>query len=270
VNKKTIKCLFIGDIVGRPGRRILNDLLPDLKKKYSADLTIVNGENSAGGFGISLRTYKEIIAAGADIITTGNHIWQQSDVFPTLNTSKQIIRPANFSESLAGVGWTEFPLVGGSSVAVVNIQGRIFMSELLSCPFAKLDELLEGPLAKHDICIVDFHAEATSEKAALANYFDGRVSAVLGTHTHVQTADQRVLKRGTAFISDVGMTGPEDSIIGMEIQPIVQKFRTGVSERFGVAKGDAILNGVCLEIDVSSGEAVSIKRIYEREDSSKA
>ena len=255
--------LFIGDIVGKPGRRVLAQMLPGLRREFSVDLTIANGENSAGGFGITRETFEEILAAGVDVVTGGNHTWKARDVAALLDGELRLLRPANYPAGAPGRGEGVFRLsegAGGPAVAVLNLEGRIFM-EPLESPFRVGLEQVEQLRRETPVIVIDIHAEATSEKAALAWYLDGRVSAVVGTHTHVQTADERVLPGGTAFITDVGMTGPRDSIIGMGREEVLQRFLTLLPARFDVAKGPAHLNGVLLEIDGETGRARSIRRI---------
>ncbi len=255
--------LFVGDIVGKPGRRILAQVLPDLRRESSVDLVIANGENSAGGFGITRETFDEILACGVDVVTGGNHTWQAREVMGLLDSELQLLRPANYPVGTPGRGGGVFRPSkgrGGPAVAVLNLQGRVFM-EPLDSPFRIGWEQVEVLRRETPVIVIDMHAEATSEKAALAWYLDGRVSAVLGTHTHVQTADERILPSGTAFITDAGMTGPRDSIIGMGREEVLQRFLTLLPTRFDVAKGPAQLNAVFLEIDGETGRARAIERI---------
>jgi len=257
-----VNILFVGDIVGKPGRRVLAQMLPGLRREFSVDLTIANGENSAGGFGITRETFEEILAAGVDVVTGGNHTWQAREVAALLDSEVRLLRPANYPAGAPGRGGGVFRLSGGAGpvVAVLNLEGRIFM-EPLESPFRVGLEQVEHLRRETQVIVVDIHAEATSEKAALAWYLDGHVSAVVGTHTHVQTADERVLPGGTAFITDVGMTGPRDSIIGMGREEVLQRFLTALPARFDVAKGPAHLNGVLLEIEGETGRARSVRRI---------
>ncbi|HET7629129.1 MAG TPA: TIGR00282 family metallophosphoesterase [Bacillales bacterium] len=254
-----MKVLFIGDVVGRPGRRILDDYLPKLKQKYQPTLTIVNGENAAGGKGITETIYKKFLDLGAQVVTLGNHVWDNREVFEFIDDAPWLIRPANFPSGTPGKGLT-FVKINDVQVAVVNLQGRTFMAPLES-PFTTADALIEQARKKTPIVIVDFHAETTSEKQALGWYLDGRVTAVIGTHTHVQTADERILPKGTAYLSDAGMTGPRDGIIGMDRDAVMKKFLTHLPVRFEVASGREQLNGVLIEVDRSSGTAKSIQRI---------
>lgn len=250
------KILFIGDIVGKPGRLSVKEMIPSLKEKYSPDLVIANGENSAGGMGISEKKYKELIDAGIDLITGGNHIWHNREFIKEIANCKKIVRPANYPPGAPGL---DRVIVNG--VAVINLLGRVFMKEL-DCPFRSADKIIPNLKKEAQIIIVDMHAEATSEKVAMGWYLDGRVSAVLGTHTHVQTADERILPQGTAYITDVGMVGPYNSVIGIEVQPIIEKFLTQMPKKFEVSKtGPNIFNAVLLSIDETSSKSQSIERI---------
>jgi metallophosphoesterase (TIGR00282 family) len=245
--------LAIGDIVGKPGRRAVSALLPGLRQQYGVNLVIANGENAAGGIGLTPETAKELIEAGVDVITSGNHIWAQKEIFPYLEGQLPIVRPLNYPPGVPGRGY----IVVGKA-AVVNIMGRTFIGNL-DCPFQAMDKLL-GEL-KEKIIIVDFHAEATSEKVAMGRYLDGRVSAVLGTHTHVGTIDTQILAGGTAYVTDIGMTGPTDSVIGDDPEAVLQRFLTGIHHRLSVGKGKPVLNAVMVDID-NKGKAKSIERIY--------
>ena len=242
-------------MVGRPGRRVVQNLLPGLRRQYEINLVIANGENVAGGRGLTLTTAEELFQAGVDVITSGNHIWDQKEIIPHLDSDKRILRPLNYPPGVPGQGY----LVLGQTL-VVNLIGRVFMGTF-DCPFQAMDHLLQELAERPPIIIVDFHGEATSEKVALGWYLDGRVSAVLGTHTHVGTIDARVLPQGTAYITDVGMTGPIDSVIGDDIQAVLDRFLTQMPARFSVGSGHAILNSVLLELDEASGRAKGITRI---------
>ena len=258
-----MRILFVGDIVGKPGRRILAQALPSLRREHAVDFVIANGENSAGGFGITHETFEEILAAGVQVVTGGNHTWQAREVLTLLDSDLRLLRPANYPPGTPGRGAGVFrlsPARDASAVAVLNLQGRIFMDPLDS-PFRVGWEQAERLRQETPVIVVDMHAEATSEKIALGWYLDGRVSTVVGTHTHVQTADERILPGGTAFISDVGMTGPRDSIIGMAREEVLQRFLTLLPARFDVAKGPAQLNAVLLDIDGETGRARSVERI---------
>ncbi len=258
-----LRVLFIGDVFGAPGRKCLEDLLPGLKKRLDLDLVVANGENASGGLGLSQRVAREMFMLGVDVITTGNHVWKQRDLIPLLEEEPHVLRPANYPAGSPGQGWVVARAKGGQRLAVVNLEGRTFMNSL-DCPFAALEALLAGPLKGVASVCVDMHAEATSEKQALAWRFKGRVSAVLGTHTHVQTADERLLAGGTAYITDLGMTGPQDSVIGMDPATAVERFLTQRPARFTVAKGDPWLMGAVVEIDPDSGQALGIQRVRER------
>ena len=259
------RILFLGDVVGRLGRRIVSDKLPGLRQQFSADLVIVNGENSAGGMAIDPKSATEIFSAGADVITTGNHVWHKKEIFKALDDTEQaIIRPHNYPSANPGRGFYIWTSPSGIRVGVANLIARVFMPDLADCPFSTADHLLETVLADCQIRFVDFHGEATSEKLAFGFHLDGRVSAIVGTHTHVQTADERVLPNGTAFICDAGMCGPADSVIGVQKEMVIERFRTGRPVRFDVAKGAAIINGVVIDVDESSGKATHIERINSR------
>ncbi|MBU9722672.1 MULTISPECIES: TIGR00282 family metallophosphoesterase [Bacillaceae] len=259
-----MKILFIADVVGSPGRKVLKEFLPKLKSKYKPDITIVNGENSAGGKGIIEKVYHEIKEAGADVITLGNHAWDKKEVFDFIDDVPNLIRPINFPQDTPGVGYV-IAKAGNKKIAVINAQGRTFMPPL-DCPFRILDEVVEEVRKKTPFIFLDFHAEATSEKQAIAWYLDGRASAVVGTHTHVQTADERILPGGTAYISDVGMTGPYDGILGMDKDIIINRFLTSLPGRFEVAKGREQINGVTITLNNQTGKAESIQRISINED----
>jgi len=250
-----LRFLFIGDVVGRPGRRGVQNLLPGLREQYGIDLVIANGENAAGGRGLTLTTAEELFKAGVDVITTGNHIWDQREIIPHLDGDKRILRPLNYPPGVPGRGYS----IQGQTL-VVNLMGRVFMGTL-DCPFRAMDHLLHELPKVPPFVIVDFHGEATSEKVALGWYLDGRVSAVLGTHTHVGTIDARILPLGTAYITDVGMTGPIDSIIGDDIKGVLDRFLTQMPTRFSVGSGHTTFNSVLVELDETNGKAKSITRI---------
>ncbi len=261
LDNSNLKILFIGDIVGRAGRTIFKQNVVRLKKKHEADLVVVNCENAAGGFGLDRKTYGEILQPEVDLLTSGNHIWGRKEALELLDKkSDRLIRPANVSPDAPGKGWAMLDFAG-LKIAVVNVQGRVFMSDMVDCPFKCLDKLLEKKLSSADLVFVDFHGEATSEKSAFANYFDGRVAAVCGTHTHVQTADERVLPGGTAFISDVGMCGATDSVIGMKKNEVIERFVTGLPKKFSVASEKPELRGVIIELDTKKSKAISIERV---------
>jgi metallophosphoesterase (TIGR00282 family) len=260
-----IKILFLSDIVGRSGRKIVSESLKELKNAHKPDIIIANGENAAGGLGLDLKTADEIFKAGVDIITSGNHIWSKREICKYLDSNKNIIRPANYPNGAPGRGFLIFELPDSKKLAVTNFIGRVFIPDLVDCPFRKADEILEGLKNKVDFIFVDFHAEATSEKVAFAHYLDGRVSAVVGTHTHVQTADERILEQGTAYITDAGMCGASDGVIGSNKKLIIEKFITGRPTKFELAGGSPKINGVIIELNNPENGKVamakSIKRI---------
>lgn len=259
-----MKILFIGDVVGSPGREMIATYLPKLKAKYKPTITIVNGENSAAGKGITEKIYKQILEAGAQAVTLGNHTWDQRELIEVIDYCPNLIRPANFPEGVPGKGYAILK-INQLEVGIISIQGRTFLPPL-DCPFKKVDELIAEIKKKTPIIFVDFHAEATSEKQAMGWYLDGRVTAVIGTHTHVQTNDYRILPNKTAYMTDVGMTGPYDGILGMERGDIIHKFLTSLPVRFEVAKGREQLNGVIIEVDSNTGASKSISPIIINED----
>jgi 2',3'-cyclic-nucleotide 2'-phosphodiesterase len=248
--------LAIGDVIGKPGRQVVQKLLPSLRQQYPLDLVIANGENAAGGLGLTLSTARELLESGVDILTSGNHIWDQKEIIPHLDGDLPIIRPLNYPPGVPGRG-----CLYRDNVAVVNLIGRTFMNNY-DCPFRAMDTLLNGIKNRYPVIIVDFHAEATSEKVAMGRYLDGRVSAVVGTHTHVGTIDSNIFPRGTAHITDIGMTGPADSIIGDDIQAVLQRFLTVVPHRLSVSDSKRnIFNSVMIDIDDKTGQALKIERI---------
>jgi len=257
-----INLLFLGDVVGQPGRKAVISQLPLLKKEFEVDFAIVNGENSAGGRGISPKIAIDLLRAGATVITTGDHVWDQKDLMDFMPTEPRVLRPLNYPEGTVGQGSVVLETKKGK-IGVINAQGRTFIQPPLENPFllveaeAKRLKEEEGAIA----IFVDFHAEATSEKIAMGRHLDGLVSAVVGTHTHVQTSDERVFPGGTAYLTDAGMCGPDDSILGCEIEPILSRFKTSLPVRFNVASGPARLGGVVIQIDEETGKAVSIERI---------
>ncbi|MBI5810311.1 MAG: TIGR00282 family metallophosphoesterase [Deltaproteobacteria bacterium] len=257
-----IKILFIGDIVGRPGRTALRELLPGLIKEYSPDIVIANGENSAGGFGITPEICRELRSLRIDIITTGNHVWDKKEIIDFLNDKENgyIIRPANYPEGAPGSGAAIHALGFGVKVGVLNLSGRVFMDSI-DCPFRAGKAALRRLREETPVIIVDMHAETTSEKTAMAWYLDGSVSAVVGTHTHVQTSDERILPNGTAFITDAGMTGPTESVIGVEKDIIIDTFLTKMPSRFEVASKGVELQGVFITVGPEDGRARTIERI---------
>ena len=257
-----VKLLFIGDIVGQPGRRAVKELLPRLRQRHGLELVIANGENSAGGSGITLKTAEEIFLAGVDIITCGDHLWDQKEVLELLDTERRFVRPLNYPRGAPGQGSTLFQAEGLPPVGIINVQGRTFMPPLEN-PFPAVLDEVERLRRTTKLLFVDFHAEATSEKVALARMLDGRVSAVIGTHTHVQTADEQVFPGGTAFLCDAGFTGPHESVIGREIEPIIRRFMTSMPQKFEVAKGRVLLQGALVDIDNLTGRALRIERVSE-------
>jgi metallophosphoesterase (TIGR00282 family) len=257
-----MRLLFIGDIVGQPGRRAVTELVPRLREQHRLDLVVANGENSAGGSGITVRTAEEIFSGGVDIITSGDHLWDQKEVVQLLEHEPRFVRPLNYPPGVPGQGSTLFESEGLPPVGILNVQGRTFMPPLDS-PFQSALAEVERLGRSTRIIFVDFHAEATSEKAALARLLDGRVSALIGTHTHVQTADEQILPGGTAFLCDAGFTGPHESIIGREIEPVLRRFMTNTPQKFEVARERVRLQGAIVEIDNTTGKALSIQRVSE-------
>ena len=254
-----MRILFIGDIVGAPGRRIVVERLEDIIGNEQADLVIANGENSASGFGITPRLTEELLSTGIEVLSGGNHIWDRKEILDFIPREPRLLRPANFPAASPGKGLFRGTSRQGIPYAVLCLQGRIFMASNED-PFATADRELASLDPETKVILVDFHAEATSEKQAMGWHLDGRVSAVVGTHTHVPTADERILPNGTAYITDVGMTGPHDSVIGMEKGAIIKRFLDGLPARFEVATGDIQMNAVLIEVDSLSGRAVSIAR----------
>lgn len=259
MSEEVLRLLFLGDVVGRPGRKALAQILPQLKGEYQIDFCLANGENAAGGLGLTPEVAEELLAAGVNFLTTGNHIWDKREIYPFLETSPHIIRPANYPPGAPGRGWAVVETIKGP-LGIINLSGRVFM-DTLDCPFRLIDRILEEVRLQANMIVVDFHAEATAEKIAMGRYLDGRVSAVIGTHTHVQTADEKIFPGGTAYLTDVGMCGPRDSILGVEIPLVLERFLTQLPNRFAVAKGPVEVCGVVLEISPSSGRALSLQRI---------
>jgi len=255
-----MKLLFIGDIVGRPGRQMVTRHLASLVDRHLIDLVVANAENAAAGFGVTPDVVAELLALGVDVLTTGNHVWDKRESLSVLDQEQRLLRPANYPPGLPGKGWGVFRTSAELPVAIVNLEGRVFMSNL-DCPFRAADAILAELRDRTPVVLVDFHAETTSEKGAMAAYLDGRVSAVCGTHTHVQTADERLLPGGTAFISDVGMTGSRDSVIGIRKELSVERFLTQVPVRFEVAKKEPMLCAVVVTVDEATGRAEAIERV---------
>lgn len=260
-----MKLLFIGDVVGAPGRDMVKEYLPRLKEKYHPQITVINGENAASGRGITEKIYRSFLEWGAQAVTMGNHTWDNKDIFSFIDGAKYLVRPANFPVGAPGEGM-KFIKLNEIEVAVINLQARTFMPAL-DCPFKKAEELIDEAKKRTPIIFVDFHGEATSEKQAMGWYLDGKVTAVVGTHTHVQTADNRVLPNGTAYISDVGMTGPYDGILGMGREAVIHRFLTSLPVRFEVPKeGRTVLSAVLLDIDEKTGHTNKIDRILINDD----
>ena len=255
-----MKAIIIGDVVGKPGRAVLTQTLGRLRDQHEAEFVVANVENAAAGAGIIPRVAEEILSAGVDVMTSGNHIYDKKEAIQYMEGEPRLLRPANYASDAPGRGVWVGATVAGTPVAVVNVQGRVFMPPT-DCPFKTAERIISEIKSRAAIVIVDHHAEATSEKWAMGRFLDGRVSAVVGTHTHVQTADEQILPGGTAYITDLGMTGPHDSIIGVASQLVISKFLRGMPTRFETALNDARLNGVVVEIDERTGKALSIQRL---------
>jgi len=255
-----MKILFIGDIVGSPGRRAINKLLPGLKEEYALDFVIANAENASGGSGIIPKVADELFDSGVDVLTSGDHIWKRKEIYELISHEKRILRPLNFPALAPGRGSGVFKTKGAKPVGVINVNGRVFM-DALECPFKTTLAAQQEIIQQTKIIIVDIHAEATSEKVALGWYLDGKVSAVLGTHTHIQTADERILPQGTAYLTDVGMCGPYDSVIGRNVDNVLERFLTGLPVRFEVADKNIKLCAAVVDIDEKTGRANAITRI---------
>jgi 2',3'-cyclic-nucleotide 2'-phosphodiesterase len=256
-----LRCMVIGDIIGKPGRMAVGQQLGDMRAELDLDMVIANGENVAAGAGLTPSLAEELLGHGIDVITSGNHIWDKREVYEYLDSGRPVLRPLNYPDEAPGRGWLVHELPDGEHVAVVNLMGRVFMNQLDS-PFEAMDSLLDGaaePLPP--IRIVDFHCEITSEKNAMGWFLDGRVSGVVGSHTHVPTADARVLPKGTAYISDIGMTGPRDSIIGFSLESVLPRFLTHLPTRFQVASGPVSFNAVVLTVQRATGRAVAIEQV---------
>ena len=256
-----MKVLFIGDIVGEPGRKIVRQHIKGLTETHRPDLVIANGENAAGGFGITPNIADELFFMGIDVLTSGNHVWDKKEIEPYLGKQDRLIRPANYPAVCAGFGSVVISTPNAGKAAVLNLEGRVFMSNL-DDPFRVAEREIEKLKKETSVVIIDFHAEATSEKIALAWHVDGKASAVIGTHTHVQTADERVLPGGTAFITDAGMTGPTDSVIGVRKEEAINRFLTQRPYKFEIPKGPVHLDAVVIDIDEKTGKANSIERIH--------
>ncbi|MBN2831072.1 MAG: TIGR00282 family metallophosphoesterase [Candidatus Omnitrophica bacterium] len=258
-----MKILFIGDIVGKPGREAVRVLLPVLKEKHSLNFVIANAENASGGSGITPKVSEELFGSGVDVLTSGDHIWKKKEIFELINQEERILRPLNYPAGAPGSGKRVFKTKSGEKIGIINVNGRVFM-EALECPFKAALAACEELEKETEIIIVDIHAEATSEKVALGWYLDGKASAVLGTHTHIQTADEKILPKGTAYITDVGMCGAYDSVIGRKVDDVLTRFLTLVPVRFEVAEGNVQLHAVIIDVDEKIGKPSSIVRIQEK------
>ena len=256
-----MKILCIGDVVGRPGREFYAKVLKPLKEELAIDFVVTNGENASGGAGIMPKVADEIFDAGCDVITLGDHTWDKKEIFEYLGTSRRIIRPANFPEGAPGRGWCIVQSSQGNKIGVINLLGRVFMRYNVNCPFKEFDSIVGEIRKETPVIVVDMHAETTSEKVAFGHYADGRASIVFGTHTHIQTADETVLPKKTAYITDLGMTGPYDSVIGQNKEKIIQRFLTSMPHKFEVAQDGVRLSGVVVDVDETTGKARSIVRI---------
>lgn len=254
-----MEILAVGDLIGSAGIRKLKSVLPELRKKEGIDFVIVNGENSAEGMGMTEKNFKEILEEKVDVITMGNHTWGKKDIFKFIDHPK-LIRPANYTKGVVGKGYNIYSCKD-KKIAVINLIGRVDMNVLSENPFVIVKEIIENIQKKVDIIIIDFHAEATAEKIALGYYLDGKVTAVYGTHTHVQTADETILERGTAYITDIGMTGPKKSVIGMDVLASIKRFETTLPERYKIATGECIFNGVIFEVNDKTNKVINIKRV---------
>ena len=246
--------------MGRPARRAVRDLVPSLIENEEIDLVVANAENSAGGMGVDLKSARELLSAGVQVLTSGNHIWKKKEIYPFLDEQESLIRPANYPVGAPGKGWCVWQH-NGLRALVINLQGRVFMPNHVDDPFRCVDEILKQHGSRSPVVIVDMHAEATSEKSAMGWYLDGRASIVFGTHTHVQTADERILPGGTAYITDLGMCGPFDSVIGMEKDTVIRGFLTQLPRQFEVAQDNVVLQGVIANIDEENGRALAIRRL---------
>ena len=259
-----MRILIVGDVVGRPGRKAFGKYTKELRQKHNIDIVIVNGENSAGGKGVSRKSLDELYAAGADIVTSGNHIWDNREVQGLIDDEPYLVRPANYPEGAPGKGWCLYPFKA-KNIAVINLSGRAFMPDM-DCPFQKIDDILSEIGDQADIKILDFHAETTSEKMAMGFYLDGRVQVVVGTHTHIQTADERLLPNSTAYITDLGMVGPWNSVLGVKSDIIIKKFTSCMPIRFDLADGPAVYSAVIVEIDDATNKAVAVERLLIKEE----
>ena len=258
-----MKVLFIGDIVGEPGRQAIKELVPKIVKREKIDFVIANGENTAGGSGITPMIVDELLGYGVDVITSGDHIWKRKEILDRIAEDARILRPANYPRETPGFGATVVTSRSGVEVGVINLIGRVFM-QAVECPFRVVKAEIDKMKNKTRIIVVDIHAEATSEKVALGWFLDGTVSAIIGTHTHIQTADEKILPKGTAFLTDAGMTGPYDSVIGRKKEQVLNRFITQMPTKFEMAENDVQLHGAIIDIDEKTGKAESIKRVQEK------
>ncbi len=254
-----MKVLAVGDIVGEAGVRKLKEELPKIKREENIDFVITNGENSAGGMGITERNFRDILEAGTNVITMGNHTWGKKDIFKFID-EPQLLRPANYPKGVVGKGLGIYEC-NGKKIAVMNFMGRVDINILTENPFVMAKEMVEDLQGKVDMIFIDFHAEATAEKIAMGRFLDGKITALFGTHTHVQTADEQILPEGTAYITDLGMTGPRDSVIGMDAKVSFKRFETALPEKYKLAEGECMLNAVEFEVDDNTNKVISIKRI---------
>ncbi len=261
-----MKILLIGDIVGKPGRKIVQEKLIALREQHQLDCVIANCENASHGAGITTAIADDLFRAGVDGLTSGNHVWRNKEAHELLDRDFRIIRPANYPDEVSGKGATVIETLNGKKVGIINVMGRVFMQPVLDCPFRAVERELEVLKKETSVIILDIHAEATSEKVALGWYFDGKVSCIFGTHTHIPTADERILPKGTGYLTDVGMTGPYDSVIGREVPQIMQKFLTGIGGHSDVAVGNVQLRGLIVDVDETTGKTLKIERITETLD----
>ena len=255
-----MKVLFIGDIMGRGGRKAVKELLPRIKREKEIDFSLANGENAAGGAGITPKLMNQLFSDGVDVITSGNHFWNKKEIIPVIDKERRLLRPANYPPGVPGFGSTVAEIASGLKIGIINLSGRVFM-QALDCPFRAAEREIKKLRKETLLIVVDMHAEATSEKIAMGWFLDGRVSAIVGTHTHVQTADERILPQGTAYITDIGMTGSAESVIGVKTNLILHRFLTQLPVRFEPAEDDIHLSAVVLDLNPSTGEANSIERI---------
>lgn len=258
-----MRILFLGDIVGSPGRDVIKKLVPSFREREKLDAVIANGENAASGSGVTVQTAEELFNSGIDVLTSGDHIWKKKEILEYLDRTDRLIRPANYPDGAPGLGATVVEIKNKGKFAVINLLGRVFM-DAVDCPFLKAEKEIEKLQGETKIIIVDMHAEATSEKVALSWFLDGRVSAVIGTHTHVQTADEKILPKGTAYLTDAGMTGPFDSVIGRRKEPVIERFLTQLPTKFEVADNGLEMHGAIIDIDDKTGKAISIRRVQEK------